>query len=371
MTADPAIIERIDLYTHRASARSTWTVVRVESSAGVIGIGECSDSGNSTVLESAVHAARNALVGKPVGDERTAVEAWLCARREGADRPTGFAWSTALGGLAAALDDLCARHAGVALADRIGTAAPENVRLYANLNRTWGSRGVSDLVAAARAAAAEGFPAVKIAPFDAAGHHGDGDVVVAGLAVVDAVRAALPDRTALMVDCHFRIDDRALLTVLPELAAREVFWVEDAVDPRDLDRLRRLRDHTSVPLAAGEHEWDPAVVEAACATGAVDFWLIDPKHAGGPRATRRLLGLTASAAVSYHNPSGPVGTAHAAQLSGLSPRLTWLEYAWGEPGRADYLSPTERVENGALVVPRGPGIGVGLATDSTGTAVHR
>ncbi|MGA8115482.1 MAG: hypothetical protein WCA46_17605, partial [Actinocatenispora sp.] len=66
MRAGPAIIRRIDLRVHRASARSTWTVVLVESSAGVVGIGECSDGGDVAVLGSAVAAARAALVGQPV-----------------------------------------------------------------------------------------------------------------------------------------------------------------------------------------------------------------------------------------------------------------------------------------------------------------
>ena len=372
--AGPPIIERIELHTHHASTRSSWTVVRVESSSGAVGIGECSDSGNATILATAADAARATLAGKAVDRERPALRAWLSTQRESADPPTALAWSTALGGIEAALDDLSARQAGVPLAGYLGSAAPDNVRLYANLNRTWGARGLDALVAAARTAAGEGFPAVKIAPFDLPSRQGVGDgrdIVLAGLAVVDAVRAVLPGGTALMIDCHFRLDDDALLAALPELAERDVLWIEDAVDPRDLDRLRQLREQTSLALAAGEHEWDPAVVEAACATGAIDYWLIDPKHAGGPRATQRLVELTGDVAVSYHNPSGPIGTVHAAHLCGLSPRLTWLEYAWGEPDRADYLSPAEKVENGALVVPDGPGIGVALAVDTTDVAVPR
>jgi galactonate dehydratase len=357
------IIERIELCAHRASARSTWTMVRVVSDAGLAGVGECSDTGDSAVLNAAVDAARAALLGEPVDGDRTALRTWLCRRRQGADRSTGFAWSTALGGLEAALEDLTARHAGLTLAEHLGTAPPGRVGLYANLNRTWGDRGLGELVTAARSAADEGFPAVKIAPFGGAAVGGADDVVPAGLAVIDAVRDVLPSETALMVDCHFRLDDRALRAVLPELADRRVFWLEDAVHPGDLDRLGRLREQTSLPLAAGEHEWDPGVVEAACATGAFDFWLIDPKHAGGPNATQQLLEVTGSAAVSFHNPSGPVGTVHAAHLSGLSPRVTWLEYAWGEPARVGFLCPAEQVENGMLVVPDGPGIGVSLAMD--------
>lgn len=371
MTDGPSLIERIELCTHRASDRSTWTVVRVVSSSRLVGIGECSDSGDSTVLHAAVDAAVAALLGKPVNSDRTALQKWICRRRRAADRATGLAWSTALGGLEAAFEDLTARYAGVALAEHLGSTTPAPVRMYANLNRAWGDRGPEALATAARTAADEGFSAVKIAPFSAAGSHPIDDAVPAGLAVVDAVQAALTGETALMIDCHFRLDDGALRAALPELAARGVFWVEDAVSPRDLSRLRWLREQTSLPLAGGEHEWDPAIVEAACATGAVDFWLIDPKHAGGPRATQRLLGLTGDAAVSYHNPSGPIGTVYAAQMSSLSSRLTWLEYAWGEPDRAVYLSPAEKVESGALAVPDGPGIGVDLAADRAGSVVQR
>jgi galactonate dehydratase len=369
MTDGPPLIERIELCRHRASSRSTWTVVRVVAGSGLVGVGECSDSGDSTVLGAAVDAAVAALLGRPVDSDRTALRTWLCRRRRTADRATGFAWSTALGGLEAAFEDLLARYASVSLAEHLGSTSAAQVRMYANLNRVCGDRGPEGLATAARQAAGEGFPAVKIAPFSAVGHHRVEDAVPAGLAVIDAVQAALPNGTALMIDCHCRLDDRALRTALPELAARGVFWVEDAVSPHDLGRLGWLREQTSLPLAAGEHEWDPAVVEASCATGAVDFWLIDPKHAGGPRATQRLLGLTGDAAVSYHNPSGPVGTVYAAQLSTLSSRLTWLEYAWGEPDRAAYLSPVEKVESGALVVPDGPGVGVDISADRAESVV--
>lgn len=372
MRSGSTIIKRVELCAHRASARSTWTVLLVESADGTTGIGECSDSGNLRVLETAVRAARTALVGKPAEAARTGLARWLRDQRDEADPATAFAWSTALGGIEAALEDLTARTAGATLAETLGADTPERVQLYANLNRTWGDRGLAKLTSAARAAALEGFPAVKIAPFDGS-RHADalGQVVAEGLAVVDAVQAVLPPGTALMIDCHFRLDDDALLIALPELAARQVFWIEDAVDPRNVDQLRRMRDRLSVPLAAGEHEWSPAVVEAACSTGALDFWLIDPKHAGGPRATRRLLELTGDAQVSYHNPSGPVGTVHAAHLATLSSQLTWLEYAWGEPDRADFLSPAEKVENGELVLPEGPGVAVALAAECADPGIEQ
>lgn len=338
----------------------------MQSTAGVVGLGECSDSGDTRVLAAAVREARVALVGGSLESGRALLRSQLASRRQSALPSSALAWSTALGGLESALDDLTARHAGIPLAIHLGMSRPQRVQVYANLNRAFGGGTVLDLVAGARQATAQGFAAIKIAPFDT--NAANGDAVSAGLAIVDAVQEVLSDRTALMIDFHFRLDDQSLLRVLPELASRRVFWIEDAVHPSDLQRLVWLRGQTDLPLAAGEHEWDAALVEAACGSGAVDYWLMDPKHVGGPEATKRLLARTGDVAVSFHNPSGPVGTLHAAHLLGLSERTSWLEYAWGDADRAQFLAPGESVDGGMLLLPEGPGIGAELAVEPTRSA---
>ncbi len=234
--------------------------------------------------------------------------------------------------------------------------------LYANINRRWGRSGTPAITAQAQAAAAAGFAAVKIAPFDP--WQGRSDVARAGLAVVDAVRAVLPADVHLMIDCHRALPRPSLLSAMRELKAREVYWVEDALDVRDTDGLRRLREQVDVPLAGGEHEWDPAVVTAACGTGAFDYWLIDPKHAGGAYATALLADCIGSAGLTFHNPSGPIGTLHAAHLAGLAAGPRWLEYAWGESDRATYLSPAERLVDARLELPEGSGIGADLSVQA-------
>jgi galactonate dehydratase len=332
-------------------------VLQIRDTCGSTGLGECSDSGDPAVLAEALRAVQAMLPG----GAPAALVGWLRDRRAGQGPRQALAWSTVLGGVESALADLAARRAGLPLGVHLGAPAPATVRLYANLNRAWGGLGAAAVADAAVAAAARGFPAVKIAPFPGSDPGPAG--AVEGLKAIDAVRDALPDGVDLMVDCHFKLDDSGLRTILPELASRGVYWVEDIVDPRDLDRLRRWRDESAVPVAGGEHEWDPEVVAGACATGAYAYWLIDPKHAGGPRATRRLIELTGRAQVTFHNPSGPVGTAHAAQLAGMTERFAWLEYAWGSGERTGYLRPPEVIDGGFLRTPTGPGIGVDLADD--------
>ena len=59
-----------------------------------------------------------------------------------------------------------------------------------------------------------------------------------------------------------------------------------------------------------------------------------------------------------HNPAGPVSSAGSAQVVSTIPNFMILEFAWGEvPWRAELLEPAERIEDGYLILPDGPGLG--------------
>ncbi len=89
----------------------------------------------------------------------------------------------------------------------------------------------------------------------------------------------------------------------------------------------------------------------------------DVKHCGGIAEAVAIGKLAAARGVGFapHNPSGPVAMAASAQVVAAVPEVRALEYAWGEvPWRAALTSPAEQVEDGALVIPTGPGLGVSL-----------
>lgn len=358
MTDPLPIIDSIDLHTHTGSEHSTWTVVALTSSTGRVGLGECSDGGTAAFVTAGLATLCHHVIGARVTGDRDPLRTAVDTLRHASDGLTALGWSTLWGGIEAAWDDLAAREQGVPLHEHLGLPPAPPVRLYANINRRWGASGTAAIVAATRSATAAGLSAVKIAPFDP--WRGTADVVSAGLAVVDMVRAAVPPDTLLMIDCHRSLPAAALPAAMVELQARSVYWVEDALDVRDTIGLQRLRDTADVPMAGGEHEWDPEVVSAACSSGALDFWLIDPKHAGGPYGTTVLAGCVGNVTLTFHNPSGPIGTLHAVHLAGLSERPIWLEFAWAGSDRADYLTPPEIVDRGLLTVPDGPGIGADL-----------
>jgi galactonate dehydratase len=206
-------------------------------------------------------------------------------------------------------------------------------------------------------AAGNGFSEVKVAPFmdyHARGMSG-GRLIDAGLELVVKVREALDDGVRLMVDCHHLVSADFAAVVAREFAALDLYWVEDLVRVEDRAAVDAAAA-TGLALAAGEHVWQPAAAAAACADGALTYWLVDPKHAGGPAAVARIAEAIGDTQLTFHNPSGPIGTAHAAQLAALGGAGTWLEYAWGETDRLSFVDPPEVVVDGTLR-PAGPGIG--------------
>lgn len=356
MTDSDEYVDSAMVWSHRASPRSSWVMVEV-AAGGMRGVGELSDGAPVDVLMAAARSVRSELFGRPLGQARGALRRRLVELRAAGQGQEAFLWSTVLGGYEAAFADLLARLENRALSASLGLGEPRPIRVYANLNRTFGAEGPDTIVSEAKRALSNGFSALKVAPFldnHAAGMSGV-RLVDAGLSLVGQVRDAVPWEVDLMVDCHHLVPADLLQLVVRELAPLGLYWVEDLVHVGDRSAIE-LAAAGGLALAAGEHIWSPETAAAACADGALRYWLVDPKHAGGPAGVARIAEAVEGTQLTFHNPSGPVGTAHAAHLAALGGAATWLEFAWGEADRADFLDPAETLVDGAVQT-SGPGIG--------------
>ncbi|MEV0797536.1 enolase C-terminal domain-like protein [Kribbella sp. NPDC050281] len=347
-------VDSAEVWSYRASRRSTWVMVEVVAD-GARGVGELSDGAPLDALVNAARSVSSVVSGLPLDVARTTLRRQLEKLRTAGE--DAFLWSTVLGGYEAAFADLQARLEGRPLSTSLGLGEPQPVRLYANLNRRYGGDGPEAILAATVDAVGNGFPALKVAPFldnYARGMCG-AQLIDAGIELVARVRDALPSDVQLMVDCHHLVPAELLDVVVRELAPMGLHWVEDLVPIGDRPGMERAAAG-GLALAAGEHIWSPEVAAAACTTGALRYWLVDPKHAGGPVGVTRIAEAIEGTQLTFHNPSGPIGTAHAAHLAGLAGTPTWLEFAWGEADRTAFLEPAEPVTDG-IIRPTGPGIG--------------
>jgi galactonate dehydratase len=211
----------------------------------------------------------------------------------------------------------------------------------------------------------EGFGAIKLAPFDelnAPDHIRTGPQAAwrAGVARVQAVRAAIGDSVELAVDCHGRMEASEALVVAAALADCGLFWYEEPVPDHQIDDLAQITGRVPMPTASAESLFGMAGFAPFLSRRVVDVLMPDVKHDGGLLATKQIAGAAAmhQLLVAPHNPAGPVATAATAQVISTAPNFYILEYAWGEvEWRADLLAPTERIEDGCLVLSQEPGIG--------------
>ena len=101
---------------------------------------------------------------------------------------------------------------------------------------------------------------------------------------------------------------------------------------------------------------------------AVQYVRPDVCMAGGLTHSKKIAALAEAQYVGVipHNPLGPVSTAACLQLAACIPNFAIQEYPLGEhePPKSEIVKTPLQVDNGFLLIPEGPGIGIELADDA-------
>jgi galactonate dehydratase len=237
------------------------------------------------------------------------------------------------------------------------------------LNRGLRDRSATGYASAGRAAVADGFRAVKCAPFDEvsgtrldrSGVSRDLDL---GIARVASLREAVGADVDVMVDCHGRFTPSMALQVGRELEPLRLLWLEEPVCwTNDPQALAQIGASLLTPLAAGEHAFGVQTFGRLIRDRSVDVLMPDVKYCGGLGEAVKIAGAAEAAGISIapHNPSGPVSTLASVHLSASLSNFLILEFAYDEvPWRPDLSPGAERFVDGELLVPETPGLGVQL-----------
>ena len=361
-----SIIEAFSWHELRVSAKTVWSFVQLVDAAGRVGVGEATLAGREPQMRQALQDFAPAVLGHSPAD------ADLAAPRAAARSLSEFAVVSALD---QAVCDLAAQQQGVSVSGLLGGAQRESVRVYANINRGIESRTPAGFAARARSAIADGFSAVKIAPFDGVELYGDdaravdSDLFDASLARIAAVREAIGLDADLMVDCHWRLNRAAAEAVLRTIEPHHLHWLECPVPetPQMLRTIRALRGFANdrgVLLAGCEEMSMLAGFMPFLEAGAYDVLMPDVKYVGG---MREMLGVAAvlerhGVAFSPHNPSGPVCHAASLHICAVASSRERLELQYAETPLFDRLAGDSlpRPRNGEVAVPNAPGLGVSL-----------
>lgn len=359
-------IQSFELFPVRASSRTVWLIVRVRTDAGISGLGEASDAfgfANTTAaqarqMELELGRFVQVAAGCPSLD---IAEYW----RLGAPlaRAGGVVSATAFSAIEQALWDIAGQAAGVPVWQLLATKQQDSLTVYANINRASLPRTPEGFAATARRAVAEGFRAVKAAPFDGFPGAGVAKHVDQGIACMYAIREAVGPDIEVMVDCHGFFTLPMAIEVAERLEECRLSWYEEPVAPEQLPETLTIRVAIRQKLAGGEMLFGAEGFAPLCEGRAVDVIMPDVKHCGGLAELVRIARVAAATGiiVAPHNPSGPVSTAASVQVGAVLPNFGMLELQWGEVGwRRELVVPEERFEAGLIRVPDLPGFGIEL-----------
>ena len=325
------------------------TLVRVETDEGVSGIGSC--SGNGELIEVIVGTVLKPLL---LGMDPTDLHAiWDKGYVRGGHKEFGTRGIgvVALSGLDVALWDIIGKVRGMPLFQLLGGKRRDKVPVYATALYP---EEPSKVAAHARAFADQGFHGVKIK----VGFDLDQDI-----RIVRAVREELGKDFVLMTDANQGYSLAVAMQAAAAFADCGAFWLEEPLFVEDIEGHAALRQKTKMPIAVGENLNTYYAFENFIVRGAVDYIQPDVARAGGITEIRKIAALAERqhVPISFHTWGDAIALAASVHLAAALQEciVMELDYTYN-PLRDELLKEPFRVENGYLIPPSKPGLGVEL-----------
>jgi galactonate dehydratase len=184
---------------------------------------------------------------------------------------------------------------------------------------------------------------------------------------VEAVRSAVGPDIDLMLDVHGRLNVPTAIAMARELARFDLSWIEEPTPPESIDALAEVRAKSPVPIAAGERYFEPERFAELIAKNAVDILQPDVCHVGGMLEAKKIAGMAHARLlpVAPHNPTGPVMNAMTLHLAAAIPNFSIFETVMIDvPWRRELVRESLTFDNGELLVPTMPGLGVELIDEA-------
>ena len=318
-----------------------WLFIRILTDEGVYGVGE--GSGWPRVVETAVKDYANLLIGE---DPRDVDRLWYKLFNGSMGHgQLGTVGGGALSAIEMALWDIKGKVLGQPVWNLLGGAFRTRIPVYGHAKTP---KQAHELMAL-------GYKAVKVSFTGAV----DVDKVA-------AVRDAVGPDVDVMVDAHGPswMTPADAIQVARALEPLDLLFFEDPVAPENLDAFRRVRDATSVPLAAGERVATIWGLRPLIEEELVDVVQPDTGRAGGITQMRKMAAMAEAhwIMMAPHSGSlGPVAEYAALHLMATIPNalmLERLEMDW--PGRGTVITPAPEVVDGHIALPTAPGLGVDI-----------
>ena len=341
-----------------------WCFLKIETDEGITGWGEPVLEGRAHTVAAAVDELADYLIGK---DPRHIEDHWTVLYRGGFYRGGGVHMS-ALAGIDQALWDIKGKALGVPVSQLLGGNVRSHIKVY-----SWiGGDRPSETAAAAQAAVARGFTAVKMNGTEEVQYVDSYDKVERCLQNVAAVREAVGPNVGIGVDFHGRVHRPMAKVLVKELEPYKLMFIEEPVLSEHEEALKEIARISSTPIALGERLYSRWDFKRVLQGGYADIIQPDPSHAGGITETRKIASMAEAydVALALHCPLGPIALAANLQLDAVCYNAFIQEQSLGihynqANDLMDYVSNPGvfAYQDGMVAIPIGPGLGIEVNED--------
>jgi galactonate dehydratase len=227
-------------------------------------------------------------------------------------------------------------------------------------------------LAAERAAAyaALGFTAVKFDPADRyttldprQPRPGELDRVQR---YVRRIREAVGGTCDLLIGTHGQFSPSGAIRFARCLEPFDPLWFEEPVPPDLPEQMAVVARSTCIPIATGERLAGKFEFGRVLATGAASILQMDLGRVGGLLEAKKIAGMAEAhyAQIAPHLYCGPIAAAANVQLAACSPNFLIIEGIGCWDGfHAELLKAPIQWQDGYVITPRAPGLGVELDED--------
>jgi galactonate dehydratase len=342
-----------------------YLFVQVHTDEGITGLGESGAWGYLEPSAAVVDKWKDYLIGQ---DPLRIEHHWQYLYRWSHFR--GAAIMGALSAIDIALWDIAGKHFGVPCYQLLGGKCRDKARVYYHVF----GRTKEQLIAGCVEANKMGFTAVgHLTPFldeprEVPYFKTHVDKMRDAIDTVGQYREAVGNEVDLCIEIHRRLSPHEAIVLARGIEPFHPFFYEDPILPDSMDAMALVAQNIHIPIATGERLHTIYEFEMLLRRGAVQYVRPDVCMAGGLTHSKKIAALAEAHHVGVvpHNPLSPVSTAACLQLAACIPNFAIQEYPRGElePPKSEIVETTLRVEDGFLIIPDAPGIGITLAEDA-------
>ncbi|MDP6665868.1 MAG: mandelate racemase/muconate lactonizing enzyme family protein [Dehalococcoidia bacterium] len=350
-----------------------FLLLEVETDEGITGLGEKvtgssfnrSDWKEFTSQINLIHETAEAfLIGQnPFNIEKI----WSDAYGSRHDyRHPSLHYTSVLAAIDFACWDIVGKATGQPVYNLLGGQFHEKLRAYAYMPRGW-DESPERAGEIAQQLLDEGNSACKLDPF-APLHPGPRDISLEEIGraagIFEGIRNAVGDKMEVGIGTHGQLTTYSAIRVANILEQYSPFWFEEPVPPENIDEMARVAAHTSIPIASGERLVSKYEFSQLIEKQAAQIIQIDVGQAGGILEAKKVAAIAEAhyAMIAPHMYCGPVAAAAAIQVDTCSPNFVIQEANQGPLHKTIFKEPLV-FENGFIIPPTGPGLGVELDMD--------